>query len=355
MFMADGKKIRIGFVGVGGMGQCAHLRSYVTVDGCEVAAIAEVREKTGALVAEHYGVPHVYPDHREMLAAEDLDAIVASQPFTRHGTLLPELAEAGIPLFSEKPLAGSVEMGEKIVDAVKRGGSFHMVGYNKRSDPAVMYAKEEIVRLRKSGELGALTYVRILIPPGDWIAGGYAGLLNGGDPAPKLPSDPRPADMDEDLCEEYIAFVNYYIHQVNLMRHLLGAPYRAAYADPSGVVLAVESAEGTPGVIEMGPYQTTRGWQESALVTFERGYVRIDLRSPLARNRPGRVEVFRDPGEGCPAETLVPDLPPVDSMQQQAVNFVAAVRGEIEPPCVAEEALEDLKVAREYLRILKGR
>jgi hypothetical protein len=42
-------------------------------------------------------------------------------------------------------------------------------------------------------------------------------------------------------------------------------------------------------------------------------------------------------------------------MQQQAANFVAAVRGEIEPPCKAEEALEDLKVAREYLRILKGR
>ena len=27
--------VRIGFVGVGGMGQCAHLRNYVTVPDCE--------------------------------------------------------------------------------------------------------------------------------------------------------------------------------------------------------------------------------------------------------------------------------------------------------------------------------
>ena len=28
------KKVKIGFVGVGAMGQCAHLRNYVTLPGC---------------------------------------------------------------------------------------------------------------------------------------------------------------------------------------------------------------------------------------------------------------------------------------------------------------------------------
>jgi hypothetical protein len=41
-------------------------------------------------------------------------------------------------------------------------------------------------------------------------------------------------------------------------------------------------------------------------------------------------------------------------MRQQAANFVAALRGEIQPLCEAEEALEDLKVAREYIRLLCG-
>ena len=41
-------------------------------------------------------------------------------------------------------------------------------------------------------------------------------------------------------------------------------------------------------------------------------------------------------------------------MKQQAVNFVAAIRGEVKPLCEAQEALEDLKVAREYIRMHTG-
>ena len=48
-----------------------------------------------------------------------------------------------------------------------------MIGYHKRSDPASMYAKAEIDRLKASGELGRMTYVRILMPSGDWVAGGF--------------------------------------------------------------------------------------------------------------------------------------------------------------------------------------
>ena len=50
------QKVRIGFVGVGGMGQCAHLRNYVTVPECEVVALAELRPKLREAVAHKYGV-----------------------------------------------------------------------------------------------------------------------------------------------------------------------------------------------------------------------------------------------------------------------------------------------------------
>ena len=61
-------KVKIGFVGVGTMGQCAHLRNYVTVPGCEVVAIAELRQDLARAVAARYGVSRVYPDHAAMLA-----------------------------------------------------------------------------------------------------------------------------------------------------------------------------------------------------------------------------------------------------------------------------------------------
>ncbi|MBN1247281.1 MAG: Gfo/Idh/MocA family oxidoreductase [Anaerolineae bacterium] len=348
------RKVRIGFVGVGSMGQCAHLKNYVTVDGCEIVALAELREELGRAVAARYGVPNVYTTAEAMLAGEALDGIVAAQPFDRHGILVPALLQAGVPLFTEKPLAASVEVGERIVQAVEKSGTWYMVGYHKRSDPATMAAKAEIDRLKRTGELGKLTYVRILMPAGDWVASGFNDLVRVPGSYPPVDRDPPPSDMDAEIYKRYTAFVNYYIHQVNLMRHLLGEPYAVTYAEPSGVLFVGQSESGVACSIEMSPYQTTVDWQESALVCFEHGYVKIDLPAPLANNRPGRVELFRDPGNGAAPETRVPQLPWIHAMRQQAINFVAAIKGERQPLCEAAEALEDLKVARAYIRLLTG-
>lgn len=352
--MSTDEKVRIGFAGVGFMGQCAHLSNYVTLEGCEVVAIAELKEETGRQVGQRYGIPRVYRDAETMLAEERLDAVVASQPFSRHGILLTQLAEAGLPLFSEKPIARSIKVGERIVEALKKNNTFLMVGYHKRSDPATMYVKEQIEALKASGELGKLKYVRILMPAGDWIANGGRNILSVREDPPALDHDPKPSDMDETAFKAYNSFVNYYIHQVNLLRHLLDEPYRVTHADPSGVVLVAESDSGIPGVIEMTPYQTTIEWQESALVAFEKGYIKLELPAPLTANRAGRVEILRDPGDGIVPEVSKPHLPWVAAMHQQAINFVKTVKGEMKPLCDAEEALEDLRVARQYLELWKG-
>jgi predicted dehydrogenase len=138
------------------------------------------------------------------------------------------------------------------------------------------------------------------------------------------------------------------------MRFLLGEPYRAVYADPHEVLLVGESASGVTCTLEMAPYQTTIDWQESALVCFERGYAKLDLPAPVALNRPGRVEVFKDPGLGATPQAITPQLPWVHAHRQQAINFLRAIKGEIKPPCDSVEALEDLRIARDYLRLLRG-
>jgi len=345
-------KVRIGFVGVGNMGQCAHLRNYRGIPGCEVVAIAEPRAQLARLVAARYGVPHLFPDAESMLASESLDALVAIQPFDRHGSIVLPLYRHGLPLLTEKPLASSVQTGEAMLKALKAGGSWHMVGYHKRSDPATVAAKAEIDRLKATGELGEMRYVRITMPEGDWIAGGFNDVIRTEEPVPSSEADAAPLNMDSATFAKYVHFANYYIHQVNLMRHLLGEPYDVTHVDRAGVLLAVQSQSGVSGVIEMSPYRTTVNWHESALVAFERGFILLDLPAPLALNRPGGVEFFRDPGDK-PPETVRPQMPWVHAMRQQAANFVAAVRGEAKPPCEAAEALEDLRVARSYVELLQ--
>ncbi len=347
--------VKIGFVGVGGMGQCAHLKNYVTIPGCEVVAIAEPRARLAEMVARKYNIPRVYPDGDAMIAGEkQLDGLVASQPFTRHGVLLPGLYKSGIPVFTEKPLSGNLQIGEQLVQTLASTGNWHMVGYHKRSDPATMYAKAEIDRLKASGELGALKYIRILMPAGDWVANGFTDLLMTDEPYPACEWEPPAADMDKPTYELYNAFVNYYIHQVNMMQHLLGETYTVTYADPTQVMLAVQSASGVTGVIEMTPYQSTIDWNEHMFVAFEHGYVYVELPAPLACNRAGRVTIFRDPGNGVTPMTETPTMPWVHAMRQQAINFCDAIRGVRAPMCTAAEALEDLRVARQYIRLLKG-
>lgn len=342
------------------MGQCAHLRNYATLPDCQVVALAEPRPETRRRVAARYAIPATYSDVFAMLAAEELDGIVASQPFDRHGELLPRLIPYGIPVFIEKPLGSTLAAGQAVLAALAAqpaaARAFVMVGYHKRCDPATRYAVEQIRALQASGELGPLTYLRITMPAGDWIANGFDGRIAPADDLPDaemLPPSPPAADMDAATFGHYTAFVNYYIHQVNLMRHLLGESWQVTYANPGGVLLAGNAASGVPVAIEMTPYRTTVDWQESALVAFARGYVKLELPAPLAHNRPGRVEILRDPGGVTPTVTS-PQLPWDHAMRLQARAFCAAIRGEAPPPCDAATAQLDLLVARDYIRLRHG-
>ena len=117
-----------------GLTAAGQLKNYVTLPDRDVTAIAEMRQGLAKKVAARYGVPRAYASAEEMLAQERLDGIVAAQPFTRHGMLIPELLKARVPLFTEKPLAGSVEVGERLLVALAASWTWHMVGYHKRSD-----------------------------------------------------------------------------------------------------------------------------------------------------------------------------------------------------------------------------
>jgi predicted dehydrogenase len=194
--------------------------------------------------------------------------------------------------------------------------------------------------------------VRITMPPGDWIAQGFCSLIRSDEPYPAVAKDPLPPDMDAADYKRYDAFVNYYIHQVNLMRHLLGEPYSVRYADPTGVLMAVQGQSGIPGALEMGTHRNTLDWQEGAWITFERGWIRLELPAPLAIDRAGRVTVHEDAGDGAEPRTIQPQMPHVHAMRQQAHHFVQALRGETTCLCRAEEALEDLRIARTYIQML---
>ena len=341
-------KVKLGFLGCGFMGQLAHLQNYAALDTCEVIGLTDVKANQAKLVASAYAVPRVYSNADEMLADDEIDAVVAAQPFDNHVNIVRGVLDAGKHLLTEKPLCIYPQNGRGLVECAAKNKKIHMVANHKRSDPAVEYAVKTIKAWEISGEMGPMKYIRITMPPGDWISGaaGVGKPIRSDEEYAGYTPEPLPDGVDPSVAKPYVSFVNYYIHQVNLMRFLFGEDFTLTFADKSGVMLAVESLSGVCGVIEMAPYETSDGWHETFTVCFQKGYIKVDLPAPLASQRAGTVTVFTDNGGGV---FTSPALPNISAMRNQAANFIKAVRGEIAPPCPSSEAIKDLEFALAYI------
>jgi predicted dehydrogenase len=344
-------KIRIGFVGAGFMGQVAHIRSYALLrDECELVGLAEPRPRTAELVAARYGIGRVYRDHRELLETEQLDGIVAAQRYEHHAALLPQLYPHVPHLFTEKPLALAAATGEWLVQLARDSGCVHMLGYQRRSDPATREAKRIVDEWNESGELGALRYLRICYSDGDWTGNARAAFIDAGEEPPPIEAEPAPPEFADDEAALWALAdgVDKLVHPLNLLRYFVGERYRLVFAHVSGRLLVFESESGIPLTIEVTPYRLSVGFDEELLVAFEHGYVRLRPAPSLAVNRAGAVNVCRD--RGGQQERRLPELPWIDPQRAQAADFLRVCRGEATPPTDAAEAVEDLHLVADIVR-----
>lgn len=346
-------KLRVAFLGCGYMGQNAHMKNYYELrDRCEIVAIAEARPQLGKAVAARFNVPHVFDTYEKMLDSVEFDAVVASQSFANHVNIVPMVLRSKKALMTEKPLCIQPENAVMLADLAEEMNTLHMVGYHKRSDLASEYAKKLIDEWTASGEYGKLRLVRVSMPPGNWV-GGAPSPITTDEAYPELPLELPPSYFPDQIGKDYITFVNYYIHQVNYLHYVLNEPLHVEYADPSGVLLAASGQSGVCATLEMAAYETKDDWQEVIFVAFERATIRIELPAPLADRQPGRVFVMRGKKDEL-MTTCEITLPRVSAMQNQAANFIAAAKGERPAPCTSRCAVEDLRVAAEYIKKMNG-
>ena len=115
-------KVRIGFVGVGGMGQCAHLQELRHPARLRGGGDRRDPRRTSRRRCRR-AVRHPRastPTTPRCWRKEKLDGIVASQPFTRHG--IAAARAAARPACRSSPRSRSpapIEMGEKILAALR--------------------------------------------------------------------------------------------------------------------------------------------------------------------------------------------------------------------------------------------
>ena len=350
-------KVRMGFVGSGGMGQTAHIANFATIPDCEMVALAEGRQKTAKLVASRFGIPRIYPDHRAMLAEEkDLDAVVAIMSYALHPPVVMDILNAGKHLMTEKPICLRLDNARKMAALAEQKGLTYMVGYMKRSLPASVAAMEKVREWRQSGAAGSMNYLRASMPPGDWTFG-IQWLPGAGDPAPAyegVAPEVPPESLSPEMGARYNAFVNYFIHQVNLIRFLLGEDYDVVYADRAQAILVGRSQSGVTIVLEMKGRGLRQSWEEYYMVSFDNGKIDLSVPAPMAQQNGGDLRIYWGGDDRNPPRWERPVMPPVWSMLAQAGHFVECVRDGKPTRSPASEAVKDLEVAEQYIRALQS-
>lgn len=142
--------VRVGFIGLGKMGQL-HFSNCRFIDDVKVVAAADT-SKSALNSVKNEGVKseQLFTDYNEMFRKTELDAVVISVPNFLHVDAVTAAAEHGVDVFVEKPLAKSVQESEDIVRVADKNGISVMVDHNYRFLKSIQTLHEKYT----SGELG---------------------------------------------------------------------------------------------------------------------------------------------------------------------------------------------------------
>src|SRR5688500_10193194 len=104
--------------------------------------------------AREKGFP-LHDTYEKALADPKVDAVVLATPHTQHAKQIVAAARAGKHVFTEKPLALTLESARSAIGACTKAGVTLAVGYNWRFQPAL----QEIRRMLDDGRLGTLLHI----------------------------------------------------------------------------------------------------------------------------------------------------------------------------------------------------
>ena len=151
------RKVRIGVVGVGGMGQghCAYMHE---LKEGELTAVCDIDRKTARMVGEKHNVPH-FLKHTDLLDSGLVDAVLIATPHYFHPPIAIDAFKRGIHVLSEKPIGVSVKDARAMVRAAERTGKVFSVMYQSRAVPVYQAAKKWL----DGGGLGELVRANAIL------------------------------------------------------------------------------------------------------------------------------------------------------------------------------------------------
>ena len=309
-------------VGLAGLGRIGRMHAANLATRCGVAQLScvyDVDPVVAEKVASELDVSWT-ASYEELLEACDAVAIATSTG--SHAELTVAAAEAGKPVFCEKPISLDRATSVRTIEAVEKAGVPFQVGFHRRFDPDWVAVAERI----HAGELGEVTLFRTSLrdmdPPNPAFLSGSGGF-----------------------------FVDVTVHDLDVARWLVGEvvevtahgaasdPAFAELGDIDTAVVVLRFANGALGVID-NSRSARYGYECSTEIMGTKATARVDMPSRLGYE-------WRSPG-------LASRELPRDFEQRYPLAYPAeldafarCVLDGTEPRCTGRDALAafDLAVA----------
>jgi predicted dehydrogenase len=185
--VAPSNRITIGFIGVGGHGIDMNLRTFLGQPDAQAVAVCDVdsnnMNKARDIVNQKYGNTDcaTYKDFRDVIARDDVDAVMVSTPDHWHVPISIAALQTGKDVECEKPTL-TVREGRALVETVRRYNRVFQWSTEDRS----VYEYHRMCELIRNGRIGKVHTVRVELP---------SGPSDPGNPAPM----PVPKELDYDM------------------------------------------------------------------------------------------------------------------------------------------------------------
>jgi len=143
-------EVRIGIIGVGGMGSYHARNNFKNVSNCRLTAFCDIdRAKADALAAE-LGAKAYY-DSNALIKSGEVDMILVATPHYDHTPICIAGLDAGLHVLSEKPIAVHKADAEEMIKAGKRNPKLRFGAMFQLRTIAAHRKLKEVIG---SGELG---------------------------------------------------------------------------------------------------------------------------------------------------------------------------------------------------------
>lgn len=148
--------LRVGLIGCGVMGE-QYARVVTDTDLTNLAAVCDLDAWVAEEFSAHWGAEASHTDHKQMLSAGGLDAVIVATPDFAHRAPVCDSLAADLPVLCEKPLATSIEDADAMVRARRDSAQVLMVNFGNRCRPNARRVREII----DAGKLGRIQHLAI--------------------------------------------------------------------------------------------------------------------------------------------------------------------------------------------------